>query len=591
MNGLWDVGGGRKMRKNDGMPTLIVPLPLGTHGEPWDLQILLYKGAAMLKRVKAKDFIEGADEGESHTNRLPMVRDFYDVILAKNLLNSPSTVIKYLEVLWHFYAWSDAANQDVVYENAVQLYRQYTEVLWHRLHIKKEISPGIAYAHARPLAELIVRARRTDEYEKGRDLLRRTRITPPTGGKWVLGSEAQKKNPSEVDKFGHVLATIARALDVQKISGPLPFEITLEDGRQLLVRGGLKDGDMNWQARGHNNARHQVLFSNRRERLEDGILLTDVRGRASILNLRVDVELLIFIAQTRMPKKQASMLLQHDYRWKKSGDGFDVYRAFKGRRHGEAMFHCYGEYRNHFQAYINWLYESGLSKVSDRLFPYLHDGKIPSLQRAPSLESIKALLGRYAIPMFGTTVLRTHINNWLLRQNVPRKVVASGGGHSAPVNLRHYSKPHHQEAAVQISRYFKNKDPSIVSPVGAPCAKNNNVPKSIPGLDRGPIESDCVSPEGCLFCFYHRDIQSADYCWKLASHARLKTLELSFSKVAAKDVEHPAEKAIKRINVKLKEIGETSEDGARWVSAARDSIRAGRYHPFWSGSILLAEIL
>ncbi|QIN60322.1 hypothetical protein SBC1_02970 [Caballeronia sp. SBC1] len=579
------------MRKGEEIQSLVVPLPLGTHGVPWNLHVLLYMGAAKLKRMKAEEFIECADVGQFRVNRMPMVRDFYSVILAKILLKSTSTVIKYLEVLWHFYAWCDSGNQDVIFDNVIQLYREYAEKLWHRLHVKKEISAGVAYAHARMMAELIVRARKNDDYEKGRDLLRRTRITPPKGNKWVLGTEAQKQNPSEVNKFGHVIATIARALDVQKIRGALPLEITLEDGRRLTIRGGLKDDDINWKSRESKGARHHERFSDRRDELEDGILLTDARGRASILNLRVDVELLIFISQTRMPKKQASMLRQEDYRWKKSADGFDVYRTFKGRRHGEAIFHCYGEYRSHFQTYINWLNESGLSEVSDRLFPYLYDGKIPSSVKAPSLESIKSLLRRYGIPMFGTTVLKTHINNCLLRKNVPRKVVASGGAHSLPTNLRHYSKPNHQEAAVQISRYFKKTDPSIVSPAGAPCEKNKHLPKSIPDVDHGAIESDCVSADGCLFCFYHRDILNADYCWKLASHAKLKSLELSLSKVAAKGVVHPAERVIERINKKIQEISDASEDGARWVISARDSIRAGRYHPFWSGSIILAETL
>jgi hypothetical protein len=579
------------MDKNLNCPDLTIPLVLGTHSQPWDMRELLYLGAADLNRTKVQEFIKNNGNKNFRARRLPMVCAFHEVILAKHVVNSKITVIKYLEGLWRFYAWCDGVNEDVTIETVIHLYRWYAEELWHKLNINREISEGCAYALARQMADLIVRATKRSEYESGRDLLSRTRITAPSRSKFALGSEAEKRNPTEINKFGRVITCIARSLDIPTIRGRLPINITLESGQQLLVKGGLKDMDVGWQSSEIALARHRIRFAERRNALTDDIALTDVPGRISILNLKIDAELLIFIAQTGMPKQQAGMLQREEYRWRKSGDGFDVYRVFKGRRHGDALFHCYGKYRNHFEEYVEWLDDSGLSNVSDRLFPRLHNGMIPAADRAPSLESIKQLLARHNIRGYSTTDLRVHANNWLIRNNLPAKDVAIRGSHALSTNLRHYSKPNHQEAAVQISRFFKGIDPSITSPVGASCERNDAGPAPIPEVDRGTIEVDCVSPEGCLFCIHHRDILSADYCWKLASHARLKSLELGLNKISSKDVEHPAEKAIARINLKLAKICDEIDEGVDWVAAARDSIRAGRYHPLWKGAILLAELL
>ncbi len=84
---------------------------------------------------------------------------------------------------------------------------------------------------------------------------------------------------------------------------------------------------------------------------------------------------------------------------------------------------------------------------------------------------------------------------------------------------------------------------------------------------------------------------SSDYCWKLASHAKIKSLEANLYKPSEKQDLHPAYRVIERINKKLEAIASGSEIRAMWVSESRDLIRAGKYHPYWSGHIELMEVI
>ncbi|KZZ23797.1 hypothetical protein A3752_25650 [Oleiphilus sp. HI0081] len=54
---------------------------------------------------------------------------------------------------------------------------------------------------------------------------------------------------------------------------------------------------------------------------------------------------------------------------------------------------------------------------------------------------------------------------------------------------------------------------------------------------------------------------------------------------------HPAYRVIDRINQKLEAIATGSQTRAMWVKDAKDSIRAGRYHPYWDGHIKLLEMI
>jgi hypothetical protein len=90
---------------------------------------------------------------------------------------------------------------------------------------------------------------------------------------------------------------------------------------------------------------------------------------------------------------------------------------------------------------------------------------------------------------------------------------------------------------------------------------------------------------------HHRDILSYDYAWKLATHRYLKALELSvYRPKIQQSLEHPVELVIDRINQKLVAIGTGSDVRALWVEDSTAAVRAGNYHPNWTGIIQLLEL-
>lgn len=162
--------------------------------------------------------------------------------------------------------------------------------------------------------------------------------------------------------------------------------------------------------------------------------------------------------------------------------------------------------------------------------------------------------------------------------------------HDKEVLLRDYERPHHQRATVEILDFHKATDPAFAPPGPGMCVDSGLTPVPIDGISLIAPKPDCISPEGCLFCSKHRDIMNADYCWKLASHAKIKSLETSLYKPPLKQEVHPAYLVIERINQKLAAISSGSKVRATWVRDAKDAVRSGRYHPNWSGQIKLLEV-
>ena len=238
---------------------------------------------------------------------------------------------------------------------------------------------------------------------------------------------------------------------------------------------------------------------------------------------------------------------------------------------------------------MTWLAQTGLEATHHRLFPFLYPGKIPAAHTMPTFKGTRDLAKELNIKYVGPQSLRKTRVNWLLRRSRDPNITAEQAAHSRETLLRTYELPHHQAAVVEITRFHKSTDPTITPPGPGLCADNHRKPAPLPATPTDAPIPDCISPEGCLFCMHHRDVLSSDYCWKLASHAKLKSLELSLYKTPRANPIHPANLVIERINGKLSAISARDDTRARWVVDAQDAIRAGRYHPEWDGHIQLLE--
>lgn len=492
-----------------------------------------------------------------------------------------------LEVLWRFFAWSDANSLVMSRDEVVTNFKKWSEYQLYRSKIKKEVSENYAYRQTSKLANLIARTLKLPGSKPGGALLMQTRVRKPRSKKSVLGSEADKQNLSSTFEFGHCLRSICEALDCATVRGRLPIYIELESSKPLVVAGSLLNPEMDVASIRCNTVRRNAEKA--RAPMAGNESLFERHKRSGILNLRIESELLIFIAQTGMNLTQASKLERGSYRWKSSGDDLEVFRVYKGRRSGEAVFRCYRSYKQHLERYLQWLHDTGFTEHDTRLFPLQSRGMIRAKDSKIGFYTLKESFKKINTSFLGPQELRKTRVNWLLRRNNDLDLTAEQMAHDKEVLLRDYERPHHQLAASEIVRFHASTDPVYTPPGPGICIDKNRTPESVNSIAKDAPQPDCISPEGCLFCSKHRDVMSAEYCWKLASHAKIKSLETNLYKPPEKQDRHPAYLVIERINNKLEAIASGSEVRAMWVNESRDLIRAGRYHPYWSGHIALME--
>lgn len=561
----------------------------GTHQIPWDLSILLHEGAAALKREDAATKISSGHFRKANGHREELICNFHKQISAKLALGSSQhTVVALLNELWGFVAWADRNAQALSVGHARAVFRNWTEHLLERVNLRKDLLEQGAYKTAMRVADLVARATDSTGSTTAATLLRLTRIRNASRRSNAIGAKADRVNLENTFVFGNFLADICSGLTPEVMRGPLPVTIPIREGRSLFIACATK-AELDLAKIKEPNKRRRYETS-RAPLSADRRLSEDLR-RTRLLTLRVEAELLIFIAQTGMNLAQAYSLKREAYRLQTDGDDVIAYRVYKDRRRGEAIFRCFKAYRGHLERYLTWLQDTGISEESERLFPFFHYAKIPAEHTLPKFAGIRFATDQLGIQRFGARDLRKTRVNWLLRRGIQQDVVAAMSAHSKQTLLRHYEEPHHQRAAVEITRFHALGEPNIESPGPGICVGESNEPSPIEDI---PIEApapDCISPDGCLFCNHHRDVLSPEYCWKLASHSRLKTLETVLYKPPREESVHPANRVVDRINSKLDEIGSGSEMRLLWVNEARDSIRAGKNHPHWDLTIRLLEEL
>ena len=564
--------------------------PLGTHQVPWNLKILLFKDAAKEPRKSAIISIEKGGFGRPIEDRIPLVVLFHEAISSIiNLGKSRALVESSLEVLWRFFSWSDANSEHISRETLIDIFKRWTEFQIHRNLVKKEISAIYAYRQVSRLADLIAKALQLPGVKPGRNLVLQTRMRKPPEKKRVLGVEADKQNLNHTFEYGHVLTKICRALDLETVRGKLPILIDVGNGVILNLAGNLMNPDMDTNAIENEAYRRRAEIA--RAPLNDSESLFDRHKRSGILNQRVEAELLIFIAQTGMNLTQAASLEKESYRWKSNGEDLEVFRVYKGRRSGEAIFRCFKSYREHLEKYMVWLDETGFSDHDNRLFPLLSRGMIRAKDAKVNFSTTKETFKKINLAFIGPKQLRKTRVNWLLRRSRDPGLTAEQMAHDKEVLLRNYESPHHQSAASEIIQFHNVTDPTFSPPGPGICIGEGHKPDSIADLPKEAPRPDCISPEGCLFCTKHRDIMSSEYCWKLASHSHIKSLETALYTPSAKQEVHPGYRVIDRITQKLEAIAAGSQIRALWVKEAKESIRSGRYHPYWDGHIKLLEVI
>jgi integrase len=551
----------------------------GNTETPWDLRPLLYRGGAAANVKKVAALIAQGKLGAPILDRLPLVQKFHEEVDG-NIAGggSQSTAFNCIWRLRTFYAWADGSGRSPTVDSVERDFIEYTEHLLHRERVERDFTSAHAYAWISALIDKVL--------DRRVPLLAMTRVTSPGSKKKVLGTQADKQNLQHTFAFGHALLDITDALTVEAIQGKLPVKISFRSGqvfedwcrlRPMSKVKGLSDSVPPSQRR----------RCNERRAARDAD--TSHRVRYPLINLRVEAELLIFVAQTGMNLAQAESLKMGKFRYQSHLDGYKVFRVYKGRRGGEVEFEIYGEYRQHFDRYLEWREAMISDNDNAQLFPFVSPpGRSRNPKCAAVFTGVRDRCRKIGIKSFRPRALRMTRVNWLLRHTRDEKLTAEMAQHTQETLLRNYEQPHHQVAVIEISRFHASSDPAISMPGPGLCVEA--IPKTLPDSPPHAAKPDCMSPAGCLFCEHQRDIDSFDHVWSLATYRYLKSLELARHRPSAKGAAHPAEAVVERIVAKLRHFEASSKVRALWVIEGLDRISEGDYHPKWDGFIRLLEV-
>lgn len=564
------------------LPDLDLSFPMLTYGKtetPLDLKPLLYVGGAALYTKKAAIKIAQQEVGDIVMDRIELVRRLHSNLvddLARG--SSRFSVDNKIQCLRRFFAWADREKLGLSLGSISDTYLQWADFQLHRIRIERSISERSAYDMASVTATLFDKV-----LNRHASLIKETRIRKPRGKGKLHTSKVDKQNLQDCFAFGNALADICNSLTLEATRGPIPITVSFRSGQKLERWCGLKARPRVAPIGEHvENLAKSALPSH-----TEGDTVPSKRSRVGVLNLRIEAELLMFIAQTGMNFQQAHTLRMDQFHYTSHLDGYQV-RSYKNRRHGEVIFEVFSDYRVWLERYLQWRNAWFPDDTDTLLFPLIRNSRLDGV--APQFNCLLRVCASLNIEIVRPAKLRGARVNWLLRETLNPKQTAELAQHSVETLIRVYADPHPQLAMVEITRFHQHNDPVISPPGPGSCV--NPDPEPVSDIPDEASRPDCINAAGCLFCTHHRDIESGDHVWSLSSFRHLKLLELSRFRPSVKPVhiKQPALITVERLTEKLKFFENSSSVRKSWVAEAQARIREGDYHPAWDGFIRLVEI-
>jgi hypothetical protein len=567
----------------DNLPTLTFKMvQLGRRETPWDLRDLLYKGGAACRTDQAANLIAAGEFGVAIPERVGLVQRLHEQIeadlTAGGSRHTASTIIRNLR---YFFRWADAANEHIELEIIETVYLHWADHMLNRVRIKKDIKANSAYSMANCVGGLLDKI-----LDRSYHIVCSTRLRKPPERKRVRGVASDKQNLTETFEYGHALLDIVDDLPVEAIWGPLPVRIKFRNGQELEEWSGLPaPARLGRPIPKNRQQRYKAKESRRiRDEYENDRTL---RTRYPLINLRVEAELLIFIGQTGLNLAQAHKLKLRHYSYKSTIDGYEV-RDYKNRRNGEVLFEIFSVYKEVFERYLIWRKTIFRDKTEGLLFPLIRRGGRAE-DKAPTFDRVRNTCRKLGLRFIPASELRKTRINWLLRRSNDPDLTAELAQHSKKVLLEVYEEPTLQRSIAEITRFWQLQDPALPSPAPGVC---DGIPVPVIDIPPEAQKPDCVRPTGCLWCAHHRDIDSLDYIWSVASMRHLKALALNgfscWREGRSKMIYH-LELAIERLTAKLRWFRTSNELRNSWVVESLTRIDEGVYHPHWQYLIVAME--
>lgn len=561
------------------IPDLTFPMvEYGIRETPMDFRVLLYRGAAATPYRTVFGKIASGHYGPPIVERLPLVQRAHEVVTARLVAGGAKpSALHAFGLLRDFVSWAEDANQSLSLEDAEATFRHWSDFLLNRVRLK-EIKNNSAYGMAIGVSSVL-----DDALERSQSLILTTRLKRIKRGARAAGITADKQNLSDTFAFGRFCLDVIESTSFDAVFGPLPLLVRLRSGAVLEQWSGLRDPKtLTISKPSYKNTSNVQNSARRRSDWESDKTL---RTRYRLINLRIEAEMFVFIAQTGMNIAQAHKLRKAQFCYKSTIDGYDV-RDYKHRKQGAILFEIYSEYRAHFERYLAWRDRVFADQPNDYLFPLIRQQGANKFQPNYNYRLIE--LGRLAdVPFVGPQKLRKTRINWLLRKSRDLDLTAEQAQHTKATLIRIYETPSLQVAQVEIIQFWKKNDPRLTShavPCPAPGVCDGK-PLTIEGLPAEAPKPDCMQPAGCLFCSHHRDIDSEDYVWSTASMRHLNSVILSGFRPPKKGVGGNSARHIELtmdvLTSKLKWFSESNETRKSWVAEAVARIAESDFHPHW----------
>lgn len=564
------------------LPDLTFPmLNYGKFETPLTLLPMLYLGGAGTKTNLVAHYIDQGALGEPIVDRIPIIEKLHGDIEARlvgggSRGSARTTIVRFRE----FVAWADRYEKSVTLATVEETYIDWSHYLLQRQRRGDDVSRLHIYQSAVAVAKVL-----DNVLELRTGLLAKTPLRRSNYLKPFLSVKADKQNLEQTFAFGQALLDITAALSSEVIRGPIPVRIHFRTGQVIEEWLKLKSTEhVKTLSDKVKPSTRQLAIAKRASWLAD----TSMRTRHSLANLRIEAEMLIFIAQTGMNLEQVNTLKLSKFRYRSHLDGYQVHRVYKGRRQGEVAFDIFSQYRETFERYLMWRASMFPDDDEGLLFPLVRAGRAEG--RGPAFTMVKKMCKKLAIRFIPSRVLRKTRINWLLRRSNDPSLTAEMHAHTQETLIRHYEQPSLQVAMVEINRFHARTDQAIASPGPGVCAEVGAIPQAVPDTASDATPPDCISPAGCLFCWHQRDIDTEEYVWSLASYRYLKSLELARFRPPAKgSAVHPAAAAIDRLTAKLKHFESSSQVRRGWVQEALIRVDEDYHHPRWDGFIRLMD--
>lgn len=293
------------------IPNLTIPrLPQGPSQVPLDLQHHLYLGMSEAMIGIAAKIISEHRAGEPIISRLPIVTGVHKEI--EDMIKSgasPHSVRNICKSLRYYFAWCDREGR---LGGETDAFSDYTD--WcHHLIARANGLAQLPDSRVAPLGINTKSTQRKDQIniETALDLASMVSrvLTPALGMERpivrfsrlpALAANARapyRKSDTvsfgEASKFGEFLVQVCDSLTVEKVRSPLPVQIELNSGHTFNEWCKLKPPENVKALQGlTSTASRNVVIRDRKQWEEDGT----VRTQYTLINLRIECELLIFYA-------------------------------------------------------------------------------------------------------------------------------------------------------------------------------------------------------------------------------------------------------------------------------------------------------